>query len=175
MINIKNLTKAFKNKEVLQSINMELEKGRIHAIMGKNGAGKTTLINCLLQEITYQGLIETQITRDDIAFLSDTPHYYDYLTGEEFVSLTLKLHNKIPPQRKLILDFFEIFGFSPNEEQMLLKTYSFGMKKKTALIAFILLKPQLLILDEPTNGLDASSIILLKKMIKRTAEQGTLF
>jgi ABC-type multidrug transport system ATPase subunit len=142
--------------------------------MGRNGSGKTTLINTLLGKLPKNGKIEydplicdskKRISNKEVFFVSDSPFTYDYLTGMEFVEFILMVKAEKNVERGRVLEFFEFFGLSEEDSRKLMKNYSFGMKRKTLLTAGFLMKPSLMILDEPTIGLDVPSVISLKKLI----------
>lgn len=180
MLEIKGLKKSFKAKEVLKNLNLSIKEGEIVCLLGNNGAGKTTLINCILRMIqvdagsillegrdifTYKN--EEYFSKVN-ALLESSVNVYDYLTGWqniEYFSGLLKLdsgNEKI----KTYISMFEL------EEAIheAVGTYSRGMKQKLALLIALMSTPKLLILDEPTLGLDIQSklsvIQILNTIIK---------
>jgi len=184
MIKIRDLTKVYDQKVALTNISAEIESGSVFGVMGRNGAGKTTLIRCLLGELPFEGNIaypesflatsgrlDFRVTH----FVGDQPHLYDYLTALEYIQFVLALKEQPVPEPERILDSLEVFGISPRESCQLIKTYSFGMRRKVALVSGFLMKPRLMVLDEPTTGLDVPSVITLKSLIKEQAQQGTTF
>ena len=180
MLEIKGLKKSFKAKEVLKNLNLSIKEGEIVCLLGNNGAGKTTLINCILRMIqadagsilldgrdifTYKN--EEYFSKVN-ALLESSVNVYDYLTGWqniEYFSGLLKLdsgNEKI----KTYISLFEL------EEAIheTVGTYSRGMRQKLALLIALMSSPKLLILDEPTLGLDIQSklsvIQILNTIIK---------
>lgn len=167
MLEIKGLKKSFKAKEVLKNLNLSINEGEIVCLLGNNGAGKTTLINCILRMIqadagsiflegrdisTYKN--EEYFSKVN-ALLESSVNVYDYLTGWqniEYFSGLLKLdsgNEKI----KTYISLFEL------EEAIYedVGTYSRGMRQKLALLIALMSSPKLLLLDEPTLGLDIQS------------------
>lgn len=180
MLEIKGLKKSFKAKEVLKNLNLSIKEGEIVCLLGNNGAGKTTLINCILRMIqadagsilldgrdifTYKN--EEYFSKVN-ALLESSVNVYDYLTGWqniEYFSGLLKLdsgNEKI----KTYISLFEL------EEAIheTVGTYSRGMRQKLALLIALMSSPKLLLLDEPTLGLDIQSklsvIQILNTIIK---------
>lgn len=165
MIKVRGLSKYYGNKLVLDNISLDVPKGSILGLMGKNGAGKTTLINSIVGRIDYTGDILID-SCDDIYFISDTPHTYAFLTGEEQIQFALELKGlSFHENRNAVYDLLKKFDLFEEKNKLLAK-YSYGMKRKIALIIAIILKPKVLILDEPVLGLDAPSIMYLKKVLR---------
>lgn len=175
MIKIRSLSKSYGSKLVLDGIDLDIPQGRIFGLMGKNGAGKTTLINSIAGRIDYCGDIYIDhkshsdyltSSQEEIYYLPVTPHTYAFLTGEEQIQFALELKGKMFHDYKdkvyELLKQFDLF----DEKNKLLYKYSYGMKRKISLIAAIILKPKILILDEPVIGLDAPSIMFFKKILR---------
>ncbi len=174
MVKVENLSVSYPGHKVFEDINFNICKGEVFGVMGKNGSGKTTLINTLLGKIPKEGVIQhdpilldekKRISNKEVFFVSDSPFIYDYLTGFEFVEFILMVKAKKNVEQKKVQDYFRFFGITEDDSKKLMKTYSFGMKRKTLLTAGFLMKPNLMILDEPTIGLDVPSVISLKKLI----------
>jgi ABC-2 type transport system ATP-binding protein len=185
MIRVNNLVKKYIEKTVLDTLSFTIHPGEILGIMGRNGAGKTTLIQCLLNETDYSGEIyinpellahkSKRMHPRHVYVMSDTPHIYSYLTGLEQVEFILKIKGAPLPRQETILEVMNIFGLTETDSHTLIKNYSFGMKRKVLLLAGFLLKPKLMILDEPTTGLDAPSVITLKRLIQSLSKQDSSF
>lgn len=167
MLKITNLRKSFRDKSVLKDVSFEVNPGEIVCLLGNNGAGKTTIINCILKMIRPDS---GEIMLDDkkidkcknseyfnnvSALLESSSNVYDYLTGvqniEYFAGLS-KIDSKSPEIEKYIDDFElrEAINKPVGE-------YSRGMQQKLALIIALMQSPKLLLLDEPTLGLDIKS------------------
>lgn len=160
MIQIKSLHKSYGKKDVLKGINLSFERGKVNGIVGENGAGKTTLFRSFAGLETYDGTIEFEkgLSKDNIGFLPTTPYMLSKITGLEYLQLLcnardIKIDN-IEAQNpfELPLDHFA-------------DQYSTGMKKKLALTAIFFQKNEIFLFDEPFNGLDLQSNMLLKDII----------
>jgi len=159
MLEIKNLSVSFKDKDVLQGLNLEIEEGIIVGILGKNGAGKTTLFESLYQSQKYSGEIlwkKQKLLRENISYLETENYFYPYITGREYLSYFAK--------DKLLktIELAEKFQL-PLEKYV--QYYSSGMKKKLALIGMLMLDKPINILDEPFNGVDFEGVHLLYDII----------
>ncbi|OBW40945.1 ABC transporter ATP-binding protein YtrB [Chryseobacterium sp. MOF25P] len=159
MLEIKNLAVAFKDKNVLQGLNLNIEEGLIVGILGKNGAGKTTLFESLYQSQKYSGEILWQnrkLLREDISYLETENYFYPYISGKEYLSYFSK--DKLPKTIELA-EKFQL----PLDKYV--QYYSSGMKKKLALIGMLMLDKPINILDEPFNGVDFEGVHLLYDII----------
>jgi|GEM_PF-5386351 len=184
MIKVNKLNKSYGETTVLEDISFSINKGQVFGVMGRNGAGKTTLIRSILQKVEYSGSIDFEsqlmgakgkLNSELIYFVSDTPHVYEYLTGIEYIQFVLKVKNRDLPPNSRILEILSFFGIEEKDTHRLLKEYSFGMKRKIVLATGFLMKPEFMILDEPTIGLDVPSVIILKKLILASADQKMTF
>ncbi len=159
MLEIKNLSVSFKNKNVIQDLNLDIEEGIIIGILGKNGAGKTTLFESLYQSKQYRGEILWQnqkLLRENISYLETENYFYPYITGREYLSYFAK--GKLTQ----IIELAEKFQL-PLDKYV--QYYSSGMKKKLALIGMLMLDKPINILDEPFNGVDFEGVHLLYDII----------
>ena len=165
MIIIKNLTVCYrKGSSVIESLNLTMNDNTINGIVGLNGAGKTTLFNAvfgLIERDKGEVLLNGQgLTKKDIAYLPAENFFYSLITGREYLSLfdnsDIDKWNSIV---KLPLD-------------TVIDEYSTGMKKKLALLGVIRQNKQIIILDEPFNGLDIESCHILKLILLRLKEAG---
>lgn len=181
MLEIKNLKKSFKKKEVLRGVNFSVNPGEIVCLLGNNGAGKTTLINCILKMIKPDsGIIEldgknifdyknrayfSQVG----ALLETSSNIYDYLTGMqniEYFAGLMNLDTSSLKKADRYIDDFKLRSAIHNPAG----DYSRGMQQKLALIIALMASPKLLLLDEPTLGLDIESklsvIDILNNVVK---------
>lgn len=167
MIKIKNLAKAFGSKKVLQNISVDFKGGKVYGIVGANGAGKTTFFRCIAGLENYQGEIISikQPIKDYLGFLQTTPFFFSKMTGREYLQLLINA-KKLPP-----VDFDEqnIFDL-PLDEYV--ENYSTGMKKKIAILGLLFQKNDSLILDEPFNGVDIQSNMIITEIIHQLKKQG---
>ena len=159
MLLINNLKVSFKEKNVLQNLNLNISKGEIFGILAKNAAGNTTLFQSIYQNINYSGEIlidNIKASKSKIGFVETENYFYPYMLGSEYLSF-------FKDTKSLKTDFVEKFDIPLKKY---IDSYSTGMKKKIALTGTILLDKPFLILDEPFNGLDFESVEILYSVIK---------
>lgn len=160
MIQISSLYKSYGKKLVLNGVNLSFEKGKVYGIVGENGAGKTTLFRCIAGIEAYKGEITASygILKEKLGFLQTESFFFSKITGREYLQL-LCVSRKITEK-----DFDEKNIFDLPLDQYAL-TYSTGMKKKLALTAILLQKNEFFILDEPYNGVDIQSNMIITEII----------
>ena len=180
MLEIKGLKKSFKAKEVLKNLNFSINEGEIVCLLGNNGAGKTTLINCILRMIQADAGSILLDGRDIFtyknkeyfskvnALLESSVNVYDYLTGWQNIEYFSGLLN-IDSGNEKIKTYISLFELEEAIHEAV-GTYSRGMRQKLALLIALMSTPKLLLLDEPTLGLDIQSklsvIQILNTIIK---------
>ncbi len=177
VIEVEKLVKSYGKKEVLKGVNMCVNKGDIYGVIGKNGAGKTTLFKILLGLSNYNsGKVslfggkndkDNIINRKKIGFFVGA-NFYDYLSGRENLNYFKRLkgiNDKNEVDRVL-----EIVGLDKNAAALPVRKYSTGMKQRLGIANALLGKPELLVFDEPTNGLDPQGIMDVRNMIKKINE-----
>lgn len=162
MIRIRELNKNYGSKEVLKNINLEFSAGKVVGIVGENGAGKTTLFRCIAGLEEYQGEITSEFSplKNHLGLLLTEPFFFSRITGREYLQLLCNARNiKINDfESKNIFDL-------PLDQYAI--TYSTGMKKKLALTAILLSGNRYFIFDEPFNGTDIQSNLLLTEIIHK--------
>lgn len=177
ILSIENINKSYKNKAVLKDISFSINEGEIVALIGPNGAGKTTLMkiisNLLDQDsgtVKICGLLAKDNRVDYLSKFSsiiETPSLYEMLSGYENINFIRKINNISMEKMNSILKFINI-GKSINDK---VKNYSLGMKQRLALGIALINEPKLLILDEPTNGLDPEGVIEFRGLLKKFASE----
>jgi len=165
MIKIEKLSKFYGKKQVLNTIDLDFRKGKVYGIVGENGAGKTTLFRCISGLENYKGNITSDYTKlkDHLGLLLTEPFFFSKITGKEYIRL-------LANARQMELTNIEdknIFDLPLNQYA---STYSTGMKKKLALTAILLQENELFILDEPFNGVDIQSNLIITEIIKKFKE-----
>lgn len=169
MIRLQNISKFFDDHQVLKDINLEFARGKVYGIVGQNGAGKTTLFRCIAGLESYHGTIQSDWNplKDHLGFLQTEPYFIDKLTGQEYINLFCLARKKELPE----MDLQNVFDLPMMQYA---STYSTGMKKKLAFTAILLQQNEVLILDEPFNGVDIQSNILITEIILRLKAAGKI-
>ncbi|MGB5378415.1 ABC transporter ATP-binding protein [Muriicola sp.] len=176
MIEVNSLYKNFGKNQVLQGLNLTIEEGGIFAILGPNGSGKTTLIKCMLGmvlpnkgSITIMGkpIKNTWRYRREINYLPQIANFPGNIKVKELFTMIKDLRQQ-PDRQEELITLFELDS-SMNKR---LATLSGGTKQKVNIVLAFMFNSPLLILDEPTTGLDPSSLIRLKKLIREEKSNG---
>ncbi len=165
MMKIKGLSKSYNNNEVLKEINIEFSRGKAYGIVGENGAGKTTLFKCIagLESCTGEILSELQPLKNHLGLLLTDPFFFTKITSKEYIRLLCNARGK----KNINIDQKNIFDLPLNQYA---STYSTGMKKKLAITAILLQENEYFILDEPFNGVDIQSNMILTEIILKLKE-----
>lgn len=165
MIKIKGLSKNYGKNEVLKNISMEFSKGKAYGIVGENGAGKTTLFRCIAGLENYNGEIRSDVIplKNHLGLLLTEPFFFSKITGIEYIRLLCNARAK----KNINIEQKNIFDLPLNQYA---STYSTGMKKKLAITAILLQENEYFILDEPFNGVDIQSNIILTEIILKLKE-----
>lgn len=160
MIIIKDLSKAYGNRQVLKNVNISFEQGKVYGIVGENGAGKTTLFRCIAGIEPYNGSIKADLNplKNHLGLLLTEPFFFSKITGREYIRLLCNARNKATGN----IDEKNIFQLPLDQYA---STYSTGMKKKLAIAAILMQENSYFILDEPFNGVDIQSNIIIEGII----------
>lgn len=179
ILKIRQLTKKIKNNTILQDINMEIKEKEIVGLVGPNGAGKSTLMKCIASiYLPTQGdvsIVDKDVNEEHLEAMQrlgiciEQPALYPYLTGHDHFELFAK-YKKVSKEKVAELEGFSNLGEKLKEKT---KTYSMGMKQRMALSLALMNDPKLIILDEPTNGLDPQSVFELRKQLLQIKERGS--
>lgn len=178
VIETRNLSKIYSKNTVVNSVDMHVEKGKIYGLLGKNGAGKTTTMCMLLNLISPSsgeillfgknpGKYSTEVY-SKIGSIIETPGFYENLTAYENLKVLAKLRGNYNPQNiNLVLEMVNL----ENAKSKKFKDFSLGMKQRLGIAAAIMHTPELLILDEPINGLDPIGIKEIRTLLKRLTHE----
>jgi ABC-2 type transport system ATP-binding protein len=178
ILSINNLNKIY-NKYVhaVNNVSLEIKKGNVYGILGPNGSGKSTTLGIVLNVVnktsgTYSwfgGKMETHEALKKVGAIIERPNFYPYMTAKQNLELVCKIKNidYTKVQEKLTL-----VGLVERENSKF-NTFSLGMKQRLAIASALLNDPEILILDEPTNGLDPQGIHQIRDIIRLIASQGT--
>lgn len=176
MITVKNVSLSIKKTEILKDISVEFEHGKIHGLIGRNGSGKTMLMKCICGfvrptsgEITVN---EKRVGIDcdfpkSIGIIIETPGFIPYYSGYKNLKLLADLNRKIGAAE--IKNAMEQVGLDPDLKRHV-KKYSLGMRQRLGLAQAIMENPDLLILDEPMNGLDKDGVADMRKYLLNLKE-----
>ncbi len=179
VVETSDLTKRFGKTLAVDSVSFGVERGQVFGFLGPNGSGKTTTIGMLLGIISptagrvrlFGGVSPTELhqARQRIGATLEYPNFYPYLSGWDNLRIVANVKGR---PRKDIVKVLEIVGLTPRRKSAF-KTYSLGMKQRLALAATMLGDPELIILDEPANGLDPEGMREIREIIKGLADRGT--
>jgi ABC-2 type transport system ATP-binding protein len=177
ILSINNLTKKYGDLTAVSNLSFSIEKGNIYGILGPNGSGKSTTLGVVLNVVNktkgdftwYDGQLSTHDALKKVGAIIERPNFYPYMTAYQNLMLVCKIkgvdYSKI--EKKL-----EVVDLLDRKDDKF-KTFSLGMKQRLAIASALLNDPEILILDEPTNGLDPQGIHQVRKIIKEIANSGT--
>lgn len=178
-----NVSKYIKNNQILKNISFDAKKGEVIGIIGSNGSGKTTLLRlaCGLVYSTHGEIyINNKLIRagfmgnlpSKVGILIESPSFMGELSGIENLLYLAKIRNDIKKEDIIkSLDDMDLDYTNKNP----VKTYSLGMRQRLGIVQAVMEKPDIVLLDEPTNGLDSSAVELFESLIKKYKERGTCF
>ncbi|MEB6266847.1 ATP-binding cassette domain-containing protein [Staphylococcus haemolyticus] len=173
VLTVEHLTKKIGNKTILEDVSLKLDRGQIAGLVGANGAGKTSLMKVILGYSSYQkgqfDVIENKHKKSNIGALIESPGIYPFMSGYD----NLKLLNESKNSNDIdtIVSQLKMNEYIHNKA----KTYSLGMKQKLGIAIAFLNRPQLIILDEPMNGLDPKAVRDVRELIIKKAQEGVTF
>lgn len=175
VLEINGLTKHYGAIKAVHQLNLKVEKGQIFGILGPNGSGKTTTLGMIMGIIQpkagfyqwFEGMPETQ-ARKKIGTLLETPNFYPFMSAVQNLKIVAHIKKVKNPKIEQHLKMVRLFS----RKDHAFKTYSLGMKQRLAIAAGLIGDPEILIFDEPTNGLDPEGIAEVRQLILEIANQG---
>lgn len=177
ILTIENLTKRFGNITAVDDLSFTIEKGNVYGLLGPNGSGKSTTLGIVLNVVNktsgnfywFDGNTTTHQALKKVGAIIEHPNFYPYMTAKQNLQLVCKIKGV---SEDFISEKLTLVGLLDRQNSKF-KTFSLGMKQRLAIASALLNNPEILILDEPTNGLDPQGIHQIRNIIKTIAAQGT--
>jgi ABC-2 type transport system ATP-binding protein len=177
ILSLKNLDKKYGPVHAVNNLTFDIQKGNVYGILGPNGSGKSTTLGIILNVVNrtsgefswFNGAISTHEALKKVGAIIERPNFYPYMTAAQNLKLICKIkgvsYNQIDEKLKIV-NLYE-------RKNSKFRTFSLGMKQRLAIASALLNDPEILILDEPTNGLDPQGIHEIRQIIKDIAKNGT--
>ncbi len=177
ILSIRNLHKRFGRIHAVKNVSLEIHKGNVYGILGPNGSGKSTTLGIVLNVVNrtsgeyewFGGKVETHEALKKVGAIIERPNFYPYMTAEQNLRLVCDIKGS---GYEKVAEKLEIVGLTDRKDSKF-RTFSLGMKQRLAIASALLNDPEILILDEPTNGLDPQGIHQIRDIIRKIASQGT--
>jgi len=177
ILSIKNLDKKFGRVHAVNNLSFDIKKGNVYGILGPNGSGKSTTLGIILNVVNktsgdfswFDGNLSTHQALKKVGAIIERPNFYPYMTAIQNLSLICKIKDTSTENINEKLKIVNLF----KRRNSKFKTYSLGMKQRLAIASALLNNPEILILDEPTNGLDPQGIHEIREIIQKIAKNGT--
>ncbi|MCK5400239.1 MAG: ABC transporter ATP-binding protein [Flavobacteriaceae bacterium] len=177
ILTINNLTKKYGYITAVKNLSFNIEKGNIYGILGPNGSGKSTTLGVVLNVVNktsgdfswYNGQLSTHEALKKVGAIIERPNFYPYMTAYQNLKLVCKIKSVDFSKIDEKLELVDLLDRKDHK----FKTFSLGMKQRLAIASALLNDPEILILDEPTNGLDPQGIHQVREIIKGIAQKGT--
>ncbi|MEO0552126.1 MAG: ABC transporter ATP-binding protein [Bacteroidota bacterium] len=175
VLSIKNLTKRYGRITAVKDLSLDVQRGNVFGILGPNGSGKTTTLGILLDvinrtggEFSWFGEPPTKEMRKRIGAILETPIFYPYLSATKNLEIVAEIKGASKDNIDPVLKTVELFERKDDK----FRTYSLGMKQRLSIASALICDPEVMILDEPTNGLDPQGIAEIRELIKKIASDG---
>ncbi len=177
ILSIQNLNKRYGGLQALKNVSLEITKGNVYGLLGPNGSGKSTTLGIILNVVNktsgeyswFGGNLQTHEALKKVGAIIERPNFYPYMTAEQNLKLVCKIKNI---DYSKVDEKLELVGLTERKNSKF-STFSLGMKQRLAIASALLNDPEILILDEPTNGLDPQGIHQIRDIIKLIASKGT--
>lgn len=177
ILTIENLYKNYGRVQAVKNVSLSIQKGNVYGILGPNGSGKSTTLGIVLNVVNktsgsykwFDGKMETHEALKKVGAIIERPNFYPYMTAQQNLQLVCKIKGI---NYSKIHEKLEIVGLLDRKDSKF-RTFSLGMKQRLAIASALLNDPEILILDEPTNGLDPQGIRQIRDIINLIASQGT--
>ncbi|MBF6639926.1 ATP-binding cassette domain-containing protein [Flavobacterium sp. J49] len=177
ILSINKLNKRYGKIHAVKDVSLEIHKGNVYGILGPNGSGKSTTLGIVLNVVNktsgdyswFDGAMQTHEALKKVGAIIERPNFYPYMTAKENLELVCKIKGI---NYEKVNEKLEIVGLMDRKDSKF-KTFSLGMKQRLAIASALLNDPEILILDEPTNGLDPQGIHQIRDIIRLIASQGT--
>ena len=177
ILTIENLTKRFGRLTAVDNLSFSIEKGNVYGILGPNGSGKSTTLGIVLNVVNktsggfswFGGDVSKHNALKKIGAIIERPNFYPYMTAKQNLELVCKIKGVATTQVQKTLDTVGLL----DRQDDTFKGFSLGMKQRLAIASALLNTPEILILDEPTNGLDPQGIHQIRGIIQKIASEGT--
>jgi ABC-2 type transport system ATP-binding protein len=177
ILTLNNLTKKFGPLTAVDDLSFSIEKGNVYGILGPNGSGKSTTLGIVLNVVNktsgnfhwFDGSDSTHNALKKVGAIIERPNFYPYMTAVQNLALVCKIKGVSEDK---IEEKLEIVGLKERQHSKF-RTFSLGMKQRLAIASALLNDPEILILDEPTNGLDPQGIHQIREIITKIASEGT--
>ena len=177
ILSIKNLDKKFGRVHAVNNLSFDIQKGNVYGILGPNGSGKSTTLGIILNVVNktsgtfswFEGNLSTHQALKKVGAIIERPNFYPYMTAIQNLSLICKIKDISTENINEKLKIVNLF----ERRNSKFKTFSLGMKQRLAIASALLNNPEILILDEPTNGLDPQGIHEIRQIIQKIAKEDT--
>jgi ABC-2 type transport system ATP-binding protein len=177
ILSIKNLNKRFGALQAVKNVSLDIHKGNVYGILGPNGSGKSTTLGIVLNVVNktsgeyswFGGSLPTHEALKKVGAIIERPNFYPYMTAKENLELVCNIKDI---NSSKVAEKLELVGLLDRMNSKF-STFSLGMKQRLAIASALLNDPEILILDEPTNGLDPQGIHQIRDIIKLIASKGT--
>ena len=177
ILELEQLNKSFGNLKAVDKLSLKIKRGNVYGLLGPNGSGKSTTLGMILNVINpsfgsfqwFEGQISTHQALNKIGAIIERPNFYPYMTALQNLRLICKIKKC---SYETLEEKLHLVGLWDRRDSKF-RTFSLGMKQRLAIAAALINNPELLVLDEPTNGLDPEGIHQIRKLIKTIAEMGT--